>query len=115
VILALCWIGTLAYTLRPAATPRHQSTSLAVLAWSCLGVAVLTGWFMLQFQGLSWATLVSGAAFQGRFGRLLSTKLVLVGLLLGLQVVVSRGQRSIRLLQLAAGIAVLVLSVAIVR
>lgn len=57
------------------------------IGWICLTLLVLTGILNLYGRGYRWDHLVSGAFWQGPFGRALGIKLLLVSIILVLSII----------------------------
>jgi hypothetical protein len=68
------------------AIARHDSSRVSDrFGWTCLAIAVLSGVFVLYYQGVTISEIVSGRLFVGDYGRLLGAKLMLTVVLIVLQ------------------------------
>lgn len=98
ILAAVAWIGLATYQLlvvHPVAKrfdpywQRREVRDLSFrIGWPCLGTTVLTGIFLLYYQGVTVQEFTSGRVFVGSFGEALRAKLALTMALIVLQTVV---------------------------
>jgi hypothetical protein len=76
---------------------------------------ILTGAFMLYYRGVTWQSLVSGEFVSGTYGTIFGAKLLLVLLLIGFQVTIGNRPSKLVYGYLLAVLAIIALSVWLVR
>jgi uncharacterized membrane protein len=100
----------------PALVPVSYRLKLPELGWAALVFLAITGGFMLHYRGVTLQSILTGGFFLGRFGQVLAIKLVLmVGLAIGHLLLARRPSPRVVYLELLATVAVVGLSVALVR
>lgn len=101
ILSAAVWIGGMVFfgvVLVPVIRrPESQGVAASLVqltglrfrlaGWLCLAILFLTGFFNLFYRGFAWADLRSGRLWEGAFGRALSLKLLLFGVVLMLSIV----------------------------
>lgn len=101
VVAAAVWLGSLVFlalgVLPVLRRPEYRAVYGPILhavglryrwiGWTALAVLVSTGLHNLAALGFGWSDVVSGQIWAGPFGRALAWKLVLVGVIVGLNLV----------------------------
>ncbi len=116
IVTVAVWLGAMLFE-DPASRRFMARVAYQVrgIGWVSLTVLIATGALMLHLRGVGVGDVVSGAFFASSYGRVFAAKLALVSLLVVLQIV--KGNRPSRALYgyLAAVLAVVALSVWLVR
>lgn len=128
ILAVTLWIGHMIYgtvfvepiskRLASAGSDRLSAPTgdkLSQIAWPCLCVTVLTGMFILYYQGLSVQDVTSGHLFLTGFGQVLRAKLLLVIIMIVLQFFVGPRHTIASLSLLLVGLTVIGLSTPLVR
>jgi uncharacterized membrane protein len=103
-------------TWPPALVPISYRLKLHQLGWIALVLLAITGGFILYYRGVTVQSILSGGLFLGSFGQVLAIKLILVaGLAMGQLRLTHRPAPRLIYLELLATLAVVGLSVALVR
>jgi len=101
IVAAIAWIGGMIFiaavivpTLREPAFRPHAAalvsrvgTRFRTIGWALIAVLVVTGTINMAEHGVGWTDVLGGAIWSGHFGRLLTVKLVLVGVVVLISVV----------------------------
>lgn len=127
ILAAILWIGQAVYWTMvaepltrgvPPETGRllwEINNGLERIGWPCLIVTVLTGIFLVYYQGTTFHEVSSGHLLLTSFGKALGAKLSLVSVMVILQVFVKPGRLILRWLLILVGLTVISLSTLLVR
>jgi uncharacterized membrane protein len=128
ILAAVLWIGQVIYRLAvveplikrwgPLETPlplQNMRDKLSWIGWPCLLVTVITGIFILYYQGVTLQEFGSGHLFLGSFGQRLRAKLVLTAALVVLQFFVGPRRIILEWLLALIGLTIIGLSALLIR
>ena len=120
VLTAMLWIGLVGYAslfTGPWSGPGGDSVAVRAVraGWLCLPLLAATGTYLLYFQGVTLASVASGELFHGRFGGILRAKFIIVAMLLVVQILAPRLDRTGGRLIALLGVTGILISAYLVR
>ncbi len=128
ILAVVLWIGQMIYRmmvvdpitkrfglLESDGLLREISNRLDRISWPCLWVTVVTGIFLLYYQGVGFQEVRSGHLFLSRFGQVLEAKLLLVSVMIVIQFFVGPERKILSWFLVLLGLAVIGLSALLIR
>jgi hypothetical protein len=85
------------------------------IGWPCLWITIITGIFILYYQGVTFQELRSGHLFLGPFGQVLRAKLLLTAVMIVLQFFAEPRRVILKWLLALSGLTVIGLSALLIR